>query len=67
MHFARQIAKTDKIILFDGVFGHINLSPSLAEVMIRKAPEVSRNVDETLMPKWLRQRGLFDFNGDVKL
>ena len=57
MNFARQIAKTDKIILFDGVFGHINLSPSLAEVMIRKAPEVSRNVDETLMPKWLHQRG----------
>jgi hypothetical protein len=57
MRFARGIANTDNIIVFDGSFGHINLSPSLAQFMLKKAPEVSRNVDEVLMPKWLRQRG----------
>lgn len=56
--FARRIAKTDHIIIFDGSFGSLNLSPSLAEFMLKKAPEVSRNVDEERMPKWLRQRGI---------
>ena len=55
--FAGRIAQTDKIMIFDGSFGHINLSPSMAKFLMEKAPEVSRNVDETLMPKWLRQRG----------
>jgi hypothetical protein len=58
MKFAGRMAQTDKIMVFDGSFGHINLSPSMAEFLIKNAPEVSRNVDETLMPKWLRQRGL---------
>jgi len=58
MRFAYKIAKTDKIILFDGSFGNINLSPSMAKFLLEKAPEVSRNVDEELMPKWLQQRGL---------
>jgi hypothetical protein len=44
--------------VFDGSFGSINLSPSMAEFMLKKAPEVSRNVDEELLPKWLRQRGI---------
>lgn len=57
MRFARGMGKTDNVIVFDGSFGHINLSPSLAEFMLKKAPEVNRNVDEVLMPKWLRQRG----------
>jgi hypothetical protein len=58
MDFARRIAKTDKIIVFDGGFGSLTVSPSLAELMLRKAPEVSRRVDEDLLPKWLRQRGI---------
>jgi hypothetical protein len=56
--FARRIAKTDNIIVFDGSFGSINLSPSMAEFLVKKGPEVSRNVDEELLPKWLRQRGI---------
>lgn len=55
--FARQIAKTDKIILFDGSFGHINLSSSMGGFLIEKAPEVNRKVEE-LLPKWLKQRGI---------
>jgi len=58
MGFARRVARTDNIIVFDGSFGSINLSPSMAEFMLKKAPEVSRNVDEELLPKWLRQRGI---------
>jgi len=58
MKFARGIAKTDKVIVFDGSFGALTLSPSLAEHLSARAPEVSRRVDERLMPKWLRQRGI---------
>ena len=58
MEFARRVAGTDNIIVFDGSFGSINLSPPLAEFMLKKAPEVRRNVDEELLPKWLRQRGI---------
>ena len=58
MAFARSIAKTDNVIVFDGSFGAVTLSSSLAEYMLKKAPEVSRRVDEELMPKWLRQRGI---------
>lgn len=58
MDFAHRIAKTDKIIVFDGSFGSITVSASLAEFMLEKAPEVSRRVDEELLPKWLRQRGI---------
>jgi len=35
----------------------MTLSPSLAEFLMQKAPEVSRRVEQELMPKWLRQRG----------
>ena len=57
LKFARRITKTDNIIVFDGSFGSINLTPQLADVMLKKAPEVSRNVEEVRLPKWLRQRG----------
>ncbi len=57
MELARQEAQTDKVILFDGSFGHINLSPSLARHLMDKAPEVNRRVEE-LLPKWLKQRGI---------
>lgn len=58
MHFAYKAAKTDKVIIFDGAMGGINVSKSLAELLIRKAPEVSARVDQELMPKWLKQRGV---------
>lgn len=58
MEMAYETYKTDKIIVFDGNFGHINCSRSMARLLMEKAPEVSRNVDEELLPMWLRQRGL---------
>jgi hypothetical protein len=59
MEMAAQIARTDKIMIFDGSFGCINLSPSLGELLIKEAPEVSHKVDEELLPMWLRQRGIY--------
>lgn len=58
MEFARRIAKTDNVAVFDGCFGSLTLSPPLAEHLRKSAPEVSRRVDEQLMPKWLKQRGI---------
>jgi hypothetical protein len=58
MDMAYDIYKTDKVIIFDGSFGHINCSRSMADLLMEKAPEVSREVDEELLPMWLRQRGL---------
>jgi hypothetical protein len=56
--FAKKIGQTENIIVFDGSYGHINMSPSMAEVLLDKAPEVNRVVDEELLPKWLKQRGI---------
>ncbi len=58
MEFAYKIAQTDKVIIFDGVYGAINVSKSLAEYLIEKAPEVDEEVEKKLLPKWLKQRGI---------
>lgn len=58
MDMAYAIGKTDKVIIFDGNFGHINCSPSMAGLLMEKAPKVSREVDEELLPMWLEQRGI---------
>jgi hypothetical protein len=58
MKFARAIAGTDHVVVFDGAFGRMTVSPSLAELLVARAPEVARRVDAELMPKWLRQRGI---------
>jgi len=58
VELARQKAGTDKLMIFDGSFGHINLSKPLAEDLLRKAPEIGRRVDEELLPRWLKQRGI---------
>ena len=51
MAFARKVTGTDKVLIFDGAPGGINLSASLAEFLLKKAPEVSRKVEEDLLPK----------------
>lgn len=66
MHFARQTAGTDKIIVFDGAMGGINVSEPLVELLLRKAPEVSERFNSVLLPKWLRQRGInLDVNDEI--
>ena len=58
MEFALRISKTDKVIVFDGSYGSINLSPALGEYLLEKAPEVDQRVEEELLPMWLLQRGI---------
>ena len=67
MHFAYKVAKTDNVIIFDGAMGGINVSESLAELLVRKAPEVSARVDAELMPRWLKQRGVIGKAEQCKL
>ena len=58
MDFAYKTTGTDKVIIFDGAMGGLNCSESLAKLLIDKAPEVSKLVDNELLPKWFRQRGV---------
>ena len=55
---ARRFARTENILVFDGAIAGFNVSEPLAEEMRRLAPDVSREVDQNLMPMWLRQRGI---------
>ncbi|MBV9841189.1 MAG: hypothetical protein JOY99_06605 [Sphingomonadaceae bacterium] len=50
--------KTDKLIVFDGSYGHITCNRSMADLLMARAPEVEREVADTLLPKWMAQRGL---------
>jgi hypothetical protein len=58
MEFAMRATGTDKVLVFDGAIGGINCSGPLADLLLRRSPEVARRVDELLLPKWLRQRGV---------
>jgi hypothetical protein len=58
MEFAYRTTKTDKVMVFDGATGGINLSRSLADHLRSVASEVNEQVDKTLMPKWLAQRNV---------
>jgi len=49
---------TDKIIVFDGSYGALNVSESMAQHLAELAPACSRDVDNDLLPKWLKQRGI---------
>jgi len=58
MALAVEMAGTDKVVVFDGSYGRINLSPAMGDFLMSRAPEVSRNVDRHYMPLWLSQRGI---------
>jgi hypothetical protein len=58
VEMAKDRAETDRLICYDGCYGAINLSESMAEHLLAKAPEVSKRVDEVVLPKWLKQRGI---------
>lgn len=62
MEFAYRVTKTDKVLIFDGATGGVNVSESLAGLLRARAPEVNARVEKTLLPKWLAQR-----NVDVRL
>lgn len=58
LRFAKRIAGTDKIVVFDGSFGYMSVSKSLAEFLPSMASEANNEVEEHLLPKWLKQRGI---------
>lgn len=58
MEFAYKTTGTRKVIIFDGAMGGINVSEPMAELLLKKAPAVSERVENELLPKWLRQRGV---------
>ncbi len=58
IEFAARIADTDKILIFDGAPGAINVSTPLAEELVEKTFEVNKAVEQKSMPKWCRQRGM---------
>lgn len=58
MRFALAIARTDNVLVFDGSFGKMTVSPALAGLLVARAPAASQRVERELMPKWLRQRGI---------
>ena len=58
MGYAYGKANTDKVIIFDGAVGGINVSTALAKELLERAPAVEAKVNEVLLPKWLSQRGI---------
>lgn len=58
MDFARHSTKTDKVIIFDGATGGMNVSRSLADFLHKMAPMVNDRVDRVLLPKWVAQRNI---------
>jgi hypothetical protein len=53
-----RISGCKNIIVFDGAVGGINVSENLRQLFIKNAPKVSKKVDEELLPKWTKQRGI---------
>ncbi|MGE0388364.1 MAG: hypothetical protein AB7Q97_26875 [Gammaproteobacteria bacterium] len=56
----RALAKggTDKVIVFDGSYGHVTCNAPMADLLRARAPAVDAEVAQVLLPKWLTQRGL---------
>ncbi|GEO27685.1 hypothetical protein AAC03nite_34700 [Alicyclobacillus acidoterrestris] len=61
MRFAYRTTGTDKVLVFDGAVGGMNVSASLADHLMKEAPAASAYVESVLMPKWLKQRGIHVF------
>jgi hypothetical protein len=56
--FCLKAGRTDKVLVFDGAVGGLNVSEPLAKDLIRNAPEVTKRVESSLLGKWLGQRGI---------
>jgi hypothetical protein len=55
---ARAIAKSDNVLVYDGLPGAMHVSESLATQLREAAPAVADDVKKVRMPKWLAQRDL---------
>lgn len=58
VEIVKRMTGCDYLVAFDGAVGGLNVSESLREFLLERAPIVRRKVDEEYMPKWLRQRGM---------
>ena len=56
--YSYKVTGTDKVIIFDGAVGGVNVSKTLAKLLEKKALQVNEKVDQVLLPKWLKQRGI---------
>jgi hypothetical protein len=56
--FARRVAQTPNVLIFDGAVGGFNLTEPLACFLRQRAPEVEEKVERHLLPKWCLQRNL---------
>jgi hypothetical protein len=55
---AAAIAKSDNVLVYDGLPGAMHVSESLATQLREAAPAVADDVEKVRMPKWLAQRDL---------
>jgi len=58
MNFAYRVSGADKVIIFDGCTGGVNVSVPLADYLKQIAPDVNKRVESVLLPKWLAQRNV---------
>jgi hypothetical protein len=58
MTLARNIGRTDKVIVYDGLPGAMHVSESLGQLLLDRAPAVAEDVERNRLPKWLAQRDL---------
>ena len=58
LEFAYRATGTRNVIIFDGAREGINASNALVKFLLENAGKVSEEVENTLLPKWMRQRGL---------
>jgi hypothetical protein len=58
VEIALKKGQTDKLIVFDGSYGHITCNQAMADLLKERAPAVEQQVSKELLPKWMAQRGL---------
>ncbi len=56
IHAAILESGCEELFAFDGTPGAFRLTQGLADTLLNAAPRVIRDVEENLLPKWLRQR-----------
>jgi hypothetical protein len=54
----KAIAKSDNVVVFDGLAGALHVSEALAQALREAAPRVIEDVERVRLPKWLSQRDL---------
>jgi hypothetical protein len=55
---AKKEGQCNHLIAFDGTPGAFRVSQGLAQILLDVAPRVIKDVEDNLLPKWLRQRNI---------